>query len=151
MKIQDPTLSHLEAPQKNFVMACYTVSLTSNETIYCKTIKSSTVNLYFIDTAKLAIFNNKPDPTKNAMKQKSTYISNVINEHKRWESMTNQREPLTYSMVDQLYNITHSSPTIIPHNDTLPVSVLDWFILGMQAGMIKSEWYQDRYILKKTK
>ena len=64
MKIQDPTLSHLEAPQKIFVMACYTVSLTSNETIYCKTIKSSTVNLYFIDTAKLAIFNNKPIPPK---------------------------------------------------------------------------------------
>ena len=148
MQIQDPTLSSLDVPQKNFIMACYTVSLTSNETIYCRTIKSSTVNLYVTDAAKLAIFNNKPDPTKNVLNQRSNYIANVINEHKRWESMPNRREPLTYSMVDHLFNITHT-PLMKPQNDTLPASVLDWFILGMQTGMRKSEWCQDRYLLKK--
>ncbi len=133
---------------ENFIMACYTVSLTSNETIYCKTIKSSTVNLYVTDAAKLAIFNNKPEPIKNALNQRSSYIANVINEHKRWESMPNHREPLTYSMVDHLFNITHI-PIMNPQNDTLPASVIDWFILGMQTGMRKSEWYQDRYLLRK--
>ena len=130
-------------------MACYTVSLTSNETIYCKTIKSSTVNLYVTDAAKLAIFNNKPEPTKNALNQRSSYIANVINEHKRWEFMPNHREPLTYSMVDHLFNITHI-PIMNPQNDTLPASVIDWFILGMHTGMRKSEWCQDCYLLKKT-
>ena len=63
MQIQDPTLSYLDAPQKNFVMACYTFSLTLNETIYCKTMKSSTVNLYVAHATKLTIFKNKSDPT----------------------------------------------------------------------------------------
>ena len=31
-----PTLSYLDVPQKKFVMACYTVSLTCNETINAK-------------------------------------------------------------------------------------------------------------------
>ena len=35
--------------------------------------------------------------------------------------------------------------------DTLEAALVDWFIIGMQTGMRKSEWYQDRYNLEKTK
>ena len=148
-RIFDPTLSTFDIPQKNFIMACYTVSLTSNETVYCRTIKSATVNLYVSDAAKLAILNNKPDPTKNRLNQKSTYITNVINEHKRWESMPNRREPLTYSMVDHLYHISYNKNPPLS-SDCLEAVLADWLILGMQTGMRKSEWCQDRYLLQKT-
>ena len=60
--ISDPALSAFNILQKNFIMACYTVGLTSNETIYCHTIKSATVTLYMSDAAKLTVLNNKPDP-----------------------------------------------------------------------------------------
>ena len=149
MKINDPTLASFSIPQKNFLMACYTVSLTSNETIFCRTIKASTVNLYISDASKLAIFANHPDPTKNQLNQKSSYITNVVNEHRRWESMPNRREPLTFAMVDCAYSTTnHASPS--SPDDTLHAALTDWLILGMQTGMRKSEWCQDRHILRKT-
>ena len=117
-------------------MACYAVSLTSNENVFCKTIKTSTVNLYLSDTAKLAIFKNLPVPTKNLLNQKSSYIINVTNEHKQWESMPNKRETLTLSTVDfGLKNTLANSPE---HN-TLEAALTDWFIIGMQSGMRKSE------------
>ena len=147
-KLHDPTLSSFNTPQKNFIMACYTVSLTSNETVYCKTIKAATVTLYVSDAAKLATLCNKPDPSKNQLNQRSSYITNVINEHKRWESMPNRREPLTYSMVDYLFKMVHNN--ISPQLDDSSAALADWLILGMQTGMRKSEWCQDRYVLSKT-
>ena len=144
----DPTLAAYKPPQKNFIMACYTVSLTSNETIYCKTIRASTVNLYVSDASKLAIFANQPDPTKNQLNQKSSYITNVVNEHRRWESMPNRREPLTYAMVDYACSLLPPSPP--SDAAALDEAITDWFILGMQTGMRKSEWCQDRHLLRKT-
>ena len=148
MGLVDPTLAHYDIPSKNFLMACYAVSLTSNETIFCKTIKTSAVNLYLSDATKLAIFKNLPDPTENQLNQKSSYIINVTNEHKRWESMPNRREPLTFSMVDFSFKTTLA---ISPDHNTLEAALTDWFIIGMQSGMRKSEWCQDRYTLQKTK
>ena len=130
-------------------MACYAVSLTSNETIFCKSIKASTVNLYISDAAKLAIFNNHPDPTKNSLSQKSSYITNVVNEHKRWELMPNRREPLTYMMVDFSFLQAYGSGSA-QSNDSIEAALTDWLILGMQTGMRKSEWCQDRHILNTT-
>ena len=139
MVITDPTLGSLDIPQKNFIMACYAVSLTSNETIFCRIVKASTVNLYLSDTAKLAIFKNLPDPTKNVLNQKSSYISNVVNEHQRWEYMPNRREPLTFSMVDRGFSSSYGSIADTP-NDSLEAALTDWFILAMQTGMRKSGW-----------
>ena len=149
MGLHDPTLNNLDIPQKKFIMACYAVSLTSNETIFCCTIKATTVNLYLSDAAKLAIFKNLHDPTKNVLNQKSSYITNVVNEHRRWESMPNRREPLTFSMVDQAFSDTYGSPG--PKlDDSLEAALTDWFILGMYTGMRKSEWCQDRYLIQKS-
>ena len=149
MGLTDPTLEHLDIPQKNFIMACYAVSLTSNETIFCRVIKASTVNLYLTDAAKLAIFKNLPDPLKNVLNQKSNYITNVVNEHRWWETMPNRREPLTFSMVDTGFLTAYGS-TANKFNDSLDAALTDWFILAMQAGMRKSEWCQDRYLLQKS-
>ena len=149
-RIDDPTLSILDIPQKNFIMACYVVSLTSNEAVYCRTIKSATVNLYISDAVKLAVLNNTPDPSKNQLNQKSTYITNVINEHKRWESMPNRREPLTYTMVDHLCHMVYNNTSPLSC-DCLESVLADWLILGMQTGMRKSEWCQDRYLPQKYK
>ena len=101
-------------------------------------IKASTVNLYLADAAKLAICINCPDPTKNDLNQKSSYITNVVNEHRRWETMPNRREPLTFLMVDTLFSSSYGiSSTII--NDSLEAALTDWFILDMHKGMRKSE------------
>ena len=149
MGISDPTLAYLEIPQKNFILACYAVSLTSNETIFCRIIKASTVNLYLSDAAKLAIFKNLSDPTKNSFNQKSNHITNVVNDHRQWETMPNRSEPLTFPMVDRAYLLPYGPAPKTP-NDSLTAALIDWFIIGMQTCMRKSEWCQDRYLLQKT-
>ena len=64
LHLHDPTLASLDMDHRNFIMACFAVSLTSNETIFCKTIKSCTVSLYLSDTAKLSILSKLPDPAR---------------------------------------------------------------------------------------
>ena len=149
MGILDPTLAQIDIPKINFILACYAVSLTSNETIFYRIIKASTVNLYLSDAAKLAIFKNLPDPTKDSLNQKSGYITNVVTEHRRWETMPNRREPLTFLMVDKLSSLSYGQNSRVV-NDSLEATLTDWFILGMHTGMRKSEWCQDRYILQKN-
>ena len=74
------------------------------------------------------------------------YVQAILKEHLHWETVPNRREPLTYKMVDRLYNdvltnmIKHS--TYIP--DNLYKCLADWLILGMQAGMRLAEWCQDK-------
>ena len=46
----DSTLPTHDIPQKNFIMAYYTVSLASNETAFCRTIKAPMFNLHLSDT-----------------------------------------------------------------------------------------------------
>ena len=143
LHLHDPTLASLDMDHRNFIMACFTVSLTSNETIFCKTIKSCTVSLYLSDAAKLSILSKLPDPTKNKFNQRSQYISNVLAEHKRWESMPNRREPLTFAMVQQAQiNLTKNGTSSF--NDSLPQALGDWFLIGLVTGIRKSEWCQDR-------
>ena len=81
--LSDPTFKDYDLKQRNFLMACYAISLTSNQSIYCKIIKSSTVSTYLSDAAKLSIMNKLHDPTKDVYNQRSQFITNVINEHKR--------------------------------------------------------------------
>ena len=140
-KLPDPTFAKYELKQRNFLMACYAISLTTNQSIYCKTVKASTVSTYLSDAAKLSILNKLHDPTKNAFNQRSHFITNVLSEHKRWESMPNRREPLTYKMIHkaQLDLAKSSSPI-----DSLPQVLFDWMVLGIVTGVRKSEWCQSR-------
>ena len=63
--------------------------------------------------------------------------------------MPNRREPLTYTIVDHLYYIAYTV-TSLSQNDCSDAALSDWLFLGMQTGMRKSEWCQDRYIVHKT-
>ena len=114
-KISDPNISHLDIPKKNFAMACYTVSLTSNETIYCRTIRSFTVNLYITDAAKLAILNHKPDPTK-----------------------TNLIRNLRISLMFLMKNITGGNPCPIVRK---PSHML-WWITSIIWSMVQNSYHR---------
>ena len=64
--------------------------------------------------------------------------------------MPTRREPLTSKMVDYLYNMAYAKTSSL-HIDSSTSALADWLILGMQTGMTKSEWCQDRHILQRTK
>ena len=146
-KLSDPTMASMDLGTRNFIMACYTASLVSNGSIFCKTIKAATISNYLSDAAKLSIMNRLQDPTKTSINQRSPYIRSILHEHKRWESMPNRREPLTYNMVNQaIINNTRNHYC----TNSLNSALTDWFILGMVTGARKSEWCQDRSSILKS-
>jgi hypothetical protein len=64
-------------------------------------------------------------------------ISSILAKVKRWEKMTNHREPLTVDMVSyqQLQCATNE-----PHSEAL--AVYDWEVFGIYAGNHLTEWAQ---------
>ena len=56
-------------------VACHAISLTSNETIFCQTVKkAATIKLYLADAAKLEIFKNLPDPRLGRI----SFVKNIL-------------------------------------------------------------------------
>ena len=128
------------------IMACYAVALCNDQTLLKKRILSSTIDMYLAAAARLSAPFEKLDPCKNAFGQKSNFIKAVLKEHKRWESMPNRRDPLTPKMI-KLQQDRYSND----HCDSLNLSLLDWFILGIYVGPRKSEWCQDKFDLARSK
>ena len=81
-------------------MACYTANLASGENLLCKTIKSGTIIRYLSAAAELSIQLNTISPLLDITGKRSKYITDVLNEIKRWEQVPNRREPLTKSMIN---------------------------------------------------
>ena len=138
---------------KNYMLACYTASLSNSETLLCKSIRTSTIKKYLEAITELFVKANFQDPQKNLYGEKSPYVEAILKEHLRWETVPNRREPLTYKMVDCAYNDVLT--TMVERTDYVPdnicESLTDWLILGMQAGMRLSEWCQDKSLYLKNK
>ena len=130
-------------------MACYTANLASGENLLCKTIKSGTIIRYLSAAAELSIQLNTISPLLDITGKRSKYVTDVLNEIKRWEQVPNRREPLTKSMINYIIKKGKSFSTNI--NDNLYSAIGDWLILGLQSGFRRKEWAQDKTHLSKFK
>ena len=81
-------------------MACYTANLASGENLLCKTINSGTIIRYLSVAAELSIQLNIISPLLDITGKRLKYITDVLNEIKRWELVPNRRKPLTKSIID---------------------------------------------------
>jgi len=135
-------LDTVPVPTRNVIMACYVASLAMGETLACRSIRSKTLQLYLSNVVKLFLNSGRLDPTKTVMGKVHPAISKVIHEQRRWESMPNRREPLTWEMVADLQSVAKTDPNV----DGVYPAMVDWCVLGMYAGLRLSEWAQeDRY------
>ena len=130
-------------------MACYTANLAAGETLLCKTIRSDTILRYLSAAAELSVPAKMMNPCLNIMGNQSNYISDIIHELKRWESMPNRREPITKEMVK--YIIDKGKGLQKTNPDNIYSALGDWLVLGEQTGYRRKEWAQDRTYLKKHK
>ena len=85
------------------------------------------------------------NPTIDIMGKQAQLIKDLLHESKRWESMSNRREPVTKDMVGYLIDKGTQR-----YQDNRIAVTADWLILGLQAGFIKGEWAQDRTLLNKN-
>ena len=130
-------------------MACYTAYLASGETLLCKTIKSSTIKRYLDAAAELSTHAQMINPCLDIMGNQSVYITNILKELKRWESMPNRKEPVTKQMIEYIIKKGQSLYNRNPNN--IYTALADWLIVGQQAGFRRKEWAQDRTHLHKNK
>jgi len=119
-------------------MACYAVYLASGNTLLCRSIKSSTLTTYLDAVAHLYLSHNFANPTRDFTGRTALKIKEVISEQKRWEQMSNRKEPLTWDMVHH-----HSSFHSLVPPDSLNHAISDWLIVGMYTGFRLSEWAQS--------
>ena len=134
---------------RNIIMACYTANLAAGETLLCKTIKSDTVLRYLSAAAELSVPAKMMNPCLNIMGNQSNYISDIIHELKRWESMPNRREPITKEIIKYILDKGKGLQKTNP--DNIYSALGDWLVLGEQTGYRRKEWAQDRTYLKKHK
>ena len=130
-------------------MACYTANLASGENLLCKTIKAGTITRYLSAAAELSFHANITSPLLDITGKRSKYISDVINEIKRWEVMPNRREPLTKPIIK--YIIEKGKTLASKSTDNMYSALSDWLILGLQSGFRRKEWAQDKNHLAKYK
>jgi len=129
--------------------------LTLGNTILAKCIKARTVKDYLLAAADMHTSQGFINPTHNLQQRRYHLITDILTETKRWESMPNRREPLTWAMIEPLQSLRDRSPPIHTHaesinqgdgNKWIPTSMvatlIDWFIVGMFAGFRLSEWAQ---------
>ena len=72
----------------------------------------------------------------------SSYIKDIMNELKRWESIPKRRESVTKEMI--LYIVNKRENLNKVNQDDIYTALGDWLILGQQTGFRRKEWAQDR-------
>ena len=141
--LNDHTISKLTLRDKELVIAFYGIYLSTGNTIKSKSIQTPTLKLYLKVAGEAAGVETSYDPNHSDDKKYlgrtkvSPVIRAVINEHHRWESVPNRREPITQNMIKWWI---YRSPVSAP--DSFDAAIADWMILGSRLGMRKSEWNQ---------
>jgi len=79
----NPTLTPLDQPDRNFVLALFALDLSTGNTLLAKSIKSTTIARYLQAAALISERHKLMDPRKTLHGTQSPAISRVLNELKR--------------------------------------------------------------------
>ena len=145
---RDPTLSRLRPC--NIVMACYTISLAPGSIILALAIKVGTIERYLFVARKLSTPAGVMDPILDIRGRRIDMIKAILDEAKRWQTVPNRREPLTWEMVHWVQQ-KEAQEESTGKQDNIYTVLANWFTMSMQACFRKSEWAQDSGLLKSTK
>ena len=143
--VYDPTLAAMEEREKNVFIACYAIYLSDGNTIKKQIIKKETLKLYLAAVEELTgvatqgrSYNPKVSSFQSNKPPVSDVISSVIKEHGKWDKVMKKREPISPAMLDEFRRWATSDGV-----DSFPEALVDWLIIGFQAGFRKSEWLHD--------
>ena len=145
MKWDDDLLLEKSARRRGTLqLAMCAAHLGTGSTLYCRQVKLGTIKKYVKDIASfLALFG---DEERDYRKDNGTdtchskLLTSVYAELARWEKMPNRREPFTVEMLDEWRTMITKMGAPF---DSLESALLDWFEIGLFAGLRLSEWAQD--------
>jgi hypothetical protein len=126
----------------NMQFALYAQHLAQGHTLFCRTIKVSTIKKYLL---ALAVFfrgfgSHERDFRMSDNNVLIPELSKLYADLQRWETVPNRREPFTLEMLHVLHSLVLSTHVSA---DSDLAALLDWFTIGLFAGLRKSEWAQD--------
>ena len=135
----DFLLEHVSPKRAARQLAMYAVYLATGNTLFHKTVKSSTVATYLRNVARLIKSVSGLDPRYDCPTdlKMSPGILKVLNQMKTWEQLPKRREPFTLDMLLDLIGLSRScdSRSLLP-------ALRNHFTCGLYAGNRTGEWAQ---------
>ena len=129
---------------RNYVLACYAVSLVRGETLLNIRIRYKTLRNYVNDAIKLHTQRSgkhggqQDERLPNPHNAKVDYIEIVLKAVRKYELMPKRREMIYDEMVAKMLK---RQAKLSP--DSVEAALIDWIILGRYAGYRCSEWRQE--------
>lgn len=122
---------------RNYVLACYAVSLTKGDTIQARQIRHDTLRGYVRAAVKCHTDRHLPSPLTADI----DYVGIILDAVKKYEKVPDRREMIHDSMYT---NILKTYRMEVPHSpDHLTPSLIEWLLLARWVGPRKSEWCSD--------
>ncbi|KAL7524868.1 hypothetical protein ACHAXR_000751, partial [Thalassiosira sp. AJA248-18] len=130
---QDPCLPSHPLQARNYLIACYAVSLVRGDTLKHKAIRAGTIRGYVKAVCKLHTDRHLPSPYSAP----TDYIAIVIKAVKKYEKVKNRRSMIHDEMIHHMEALRQSL-----HPDSLEAAIIDWIYLGRFVGYRSIEWCQ---------
>ena len=140
MNLTDDMLLEKVSPRRaTRQLAMYAVYLATGNTLFHKTVKSSTVATYLRNVATLIVPVRGLDPRYECPTdtKMSPCILKILNKMKTWEQLPKRREPFTIDMLMELVDLAEVSDP-----DGLLAAIKNHFTCGMYSGNRTCEWAQ---------
>jgi hypothetical protein len=118
---------------RNYLVACFVISLTKGETIQGRSIRYATMRNYVKAISKLYTDRGAESPYCADV----DYITLVLKAVKKYERMKHRRDMIHDEMA---HLIEAARPSW--SNDSLQAAIADWVYLGRFAGFRSIEWCQ---------
>lgn len=129
------TLASLQA--RNFVLACYAVSLVSGETLLSRKLRHDTIKGYIRMAVRCHTDRRLPSPRQADM----DFVAVILDAVRKYQSVPKRREIIHDNMFEHLVAMhTRLSKT---NPDALVPATIEWFLLGRWVGPRRSEWCSD--------
>jgi hypothetical protein len=126
--------STITLPKRNTKSCCV------GNTLNNKLIRKAPIDKYLSTAIKYIIETSGNDPSIDpSTKKQHSLIDASLHKLKRWETVPNQRHPLTIPMIRWLKQ--KAEPT---NNDSPEKAMVDWLIVGIHTGYRSVEWSQEK-------
>jgi hypothetical protein len=122
-------------------LAMYAMHLFTGHSLLHKRIKLATIKEYVRSVALfLRLFGLAHDPRYDSAGDKAMgeILTKVYRDMQQYEELPRKREPFTPAMVDLALQLAAADD----RPDGLLAALADWYIVGLNAGLRKSEWAQ---------
>jgi DNA-dependent RNA polymerase auxiliary subunit epsilon len=137
MGLVDPCAELEDLQARNFIIACYAVSLVQGETIRATPIRHATLKGYIAQALECHAQRKLVSP----LTAEVDFIKIISNAVRKYEKVPNRREMIHDSMYHHMISLKNKFCK--SHPDCLVVALCDWMFLGRYVGFRKSEWCND--------